>query len=86
MSAWYILSALGFYPLNPASGEYEIGAPLVDSADIKVAGGVLNITVEKQSKDAWRTVSVKLNGRELSSRRISHSQLVSGGTLHFVLD
>ena len=86
MSAWYILSALGFYPLNPASGEYEIGAPLVDSADIKVAGGVLNITVEKKSKDAWRTVSVKLNGRELSSRRISHSQLVSGGTLHFVLD
>lgn len=86
MSAWYILSSLGIYPLNPASGEYEIGSPLVDSARIKVAGGVLNITVEKKKKDAWLTKSVKFNGRELPLRRISHSLLVSGGTLHFVLE
>jgi predicted alpha-1,2-mannosidase len=86
MSSWYILSSLGFYPLDPASGEYELGAPLVDGAEIQVKGGVLKIRVKKSSKNAWRTVRVCFNGEELSSRRISHAKLVSGGVLEFELD
>lgn len=86
MSSWFILSSLGFYPLDPASGEYELGSPLVDGARIKVSGGVLSIVVRKRCPGAWRTKSVRFNGRELEKRRIPHSLIALGGTLLFELD
>ena len=92
MSAWYILSALGFYPLDPASGEYEIGSPLVKSATLRLslpgATGILpvatlHIRVKNYSPDRWRVKRVTLNGCELSNNRVKHAELVKGGELVF---
>ena len=86
MSSWYILSALGIYPLDPASGEYELGSPLVDRARIAVAGRRLVITVRRSRPGAWRTVRATFNGRELANRRVAHSDLAAGGELVFELE
>ena len=86
MSSWYILSALGIYPLDPASGEYELGSPLVDRARIAVAGGTLVVTVRRSRPSAWRTVRASFNGRELANRRVAHADLAAGGELVFELD
>ena len=83
MSAWYILSALGFYPLDPASGEYELGSPLVDRATLRLGGGTLKIEARRGSPDAWRVTRITFNGREIPNRRIAHSEIVRGGTLVF---
>lgn len=83
MSAWYVFSALGFYPLDPVSGEYEIGSPIVRFARLKLAGGDLSIRVQNYSPDAWRVKRVTFNGRELSGWRIRHADLVRGGELVF---
>lgn len=90
MSAWYILSALGFYPVDPASGEYEIGSPIVRGAKLRIgapyAPATFEIKVENYSPDRWRVRRVSLNGRELSSFRLRHGDIVKGGTLVFEMD
>jgi len=83
MSAWYVLSSLGLYPLDPASGDYELGSPLVDGATLRLGDKTLKIVVKRAQPDAWRTTRVTLNGRELANRRVSHAELVKGGTLEF---
>ncbi len=90
MSAWYILSALGIYPLNPADGWYEIGSPLVDRATIRLGApykpATLSIVVRNQSPGNWRVKSVTFNGKPLADRRIHHNELVRGGELVFEMD
>ena len=85
MSAWYILSALGFYPLDPSSGEYEIGSPLVKSARLRFgapyARAELRIRVDGYSPTRWRVARVRLNGVELANWRVRHADLVKGGEL-----
>ena len=83
MSAWYILSALGFYPLDPASGEYEIGSPLVRSATLKIGSAILRIVVKNYSPDCWRVNSVTLNGKSITDWRIRHADIVNGGEMIF---
>lgn len=87
MSAWYIFSALGFYPLDPVSGEYEIGSPLVKSATLKIgapyAPATLRITVRNYAPERWRVKRATLNGHELSTWRVRHADLVKGGDLVF---
>lgn len=79
MSAWYIFSALGFYPLDPVSCEYELGSPIVRSARL----GRLHIVAKDYAPGRWRVKRVTLNGRELSNRRVRHDELVRGGELVF---
>lgn len=79
MSAWYVFSALGFYPLDPASGEYEIGSPLVKSAQI----GKLRIKVNGYSPERWRVKSVTLNGKPITDWKIRHEDIMKGGELVF---
>ena len=79
MSAWYVFSALGFYPLDPASGEYEIGSPLVKSAQI----GKLRIKVNGYSPERWRVKSVVLNGESIRDWKFRHADIVKGGELIF---
>ena len=90
MSAWYILSALGIYPLNPADGWYEIGSPLVDRATIRLGApykpATLSIVVRNQSPENGRVKSVTFNGKPLADRRIHHNDLVRGGELVFEMD
>lgn len=90
MSAWYVLSALGFYPLDPASGEYELGSPLIRSALLRFGspylGAELRIVVRGYAPGRWLVKRVLLNGRELTNRRIRHADLVAGGELVFEMD
>lgn len=87
MSAWYILSSLGFYPLDPASGEYELGSPLVKGATLTFGApypeATLKIVVRDYAPDRWRVKRVTLNGRELANWRVRHADLVRGGELVF---
>lgn len=87
MSAWYIFSALGLYPLDPASGDYELGSPLVKGATLRFgrpdAPATLRIVVRNYAPDRWRVRRVTLNGRALADWRVRHADLVRGGELVF---
>ncbi|MEM1121965.1 MAG: GH92 family glycosyl hydrolase [Bacteroidota bacterium] len=83
MSAWYVFSAMGLYPMNPASGRYDFGACLFDQVVINLADGQqLTIVNENPQKNASE---VSLNGQLLTDRWITHEQLTAGGTLRFVV-
>lgn len=87
MSAWYIMSALGFYPIDPTTGEYEIGSPLVRSATLRFATpyprATLRIVVKNYSPSRWRVKRACLNGLELKEWHVRHADLVKGGELVF---
>ena len=87
MSAWYILSAMGFYPLDPTTGEYVIGSPLVRKATLRIGApfksATFTVVAKNQSKENCLVKSVKLNGVELKERRIRHADILKGGTLEF---
>jgi len=89
MSAWYLLSSLGFYPVNPASGEYDIGSPIWDEAVIKLdkpyKKGEFKIICKNQSPENKYVQSISLNGRPLRRPFIKHSDIVAGGKLVFVM-
>lgn len=84
MSAWYIFSAMGFYPVNPASGMYYIGTPLLDSATVKLGNGkTFTMIARNLSKDNKYIQSATLNGRSYDRLRIAHKTIMKGGTLVF---
>ncbi len=84
MSAWYIFSALGFYPICPGSDEYALGSPLVKSAEIDLGNGkTLKINTENQSSENIHLKEVILNGQKLSTPFIKHSDFTNGGTIIF---
>lgn len=84
MSAWYIFSTLGFYPVAPASGKYMLGSPAIKTADIRMENGkTLSITAENQGPKNIYVASVKLNGRKLDRRYITYSEIANGGKLDF---
>ena len=86
MSAWYIFSALGFYPVAPGSDRYWFGSPAVRSAVLHLEGGrTFTVTAAEQSADHVYVESVLLNGRPLDRRYLTHKEIVAGGTLEFVL-
>jgi predicted alpha-1,2-mannosidase len=84
MSAWYIFSSLGFYPVCPGSGQYAIGSPSVKESKIELADGKkLIIKANNLSDKNIYIRSVKLNGKLLNKFTIEHSQLNGGGELVF---
>ena len=84
MSAWYILSSMGFYSVTPGSNEYIIGAPLFNKASINLENGkVFTITANDVSDTNKYIKSVKLNGRNHALSYLKHADIVSGGTLEF---
>jgi len=86
MSAWYIFSALGFYPVAPASDQYAIGSPIVDHAIIYLNNGrTFTIDVKKQSAENIYIQRVLLNGKPLKSFFISHEDIVDGGELTYYM-
>lgn len=89
MSSWYVLSALGFYPVLPYSGNYEIGSPLVERATLRIGAPfkptTFTVVAKNQAPGNYVVRSVKLNGRELTERRISHADILAGGTLEFTM-
>lgn len=84
MSAWYVFSALGFYPMNPASGQYEIGSPLFEKATIAISDTKSFVVSAKNTSATNIYVqSAKLNGKSLQRTYITHDELMAGGTLEF---
>lgn len=81
MSAWYILSALGFYQVEPAGGEYWFGSPIFDKAEIKVAGGTFTIRTEDNSDSNRYIQSITLNGAPYNKGYICHEDIAAGGEL-----
>lgn len=84
MSAWYIFSSLGFYPVTPGSANYALGSPLVKDAIIHLENGnTLTIKANNQSKDNVYVKSVTINGKALKNNTITHNDIVNGGELIF---
>lgn len=83
-SAWYIFSALGFYPVCPASDQYVLGAPLFKKVNMKLENGK-EVVIEAQNNSAqYRYVDeLKFNGRAYNKNWISHFDLMKGATLNF---
>ena len=80
MSAWYVFSAMGFYPVAPSTPDYYLGAPAFDTITITPEGG-LPFIIRTRGNGNYRHVS--LDGRDLNSMKISHSSLLRGGELIF---
>ncbi len=86
MSAWYVLSALGFYQVEPAGGRYFFGSPLFDSADVAVGSGrVFRIRAIGNSPQNIYIQSVTLNGRALDRPWVEFSEIAAGGELIFTM-
>jgi predicted alpha-1,2-mannosidase len=84
MSAWYVFTALGFYPVAPASNEYVIGRPFVSRASINLPNGKRFTVVADHLDDAHPYVGkVTLNGKALDRVYIRHEQIEAGGELRF---
>ena len=82
MSAWYVFSALGFYPFNPCGGTYVLGAPQVACAKLKVKSGELKVVARNFSAENKYVKSVTFNGKPLD-KTIEHADLMAGGELVF---
>lgn len=86
MSAWYVFSSMGLYPMNPASGEYEIGSPIFEKSTLNLPNGkTFVIEAENVSNKNFYIQSVTLNGKAFNKTAISHQEMLKGGILHFVM-
>ena len=87
MSAWYVFSAAGFYPVDPCGGDYVLGVPQFSEVTLKLPDGKTFRVIAKGGTDARRRVKgVKLNGRPLDGFILRHADIVAGGELVFELD
>ena len=86
MSAWLVFSAMGFYPVDPVSGRYEIGTPLFEEVRLRLANGN-SFTMKAPGAGANRIYvqAVKLNGEPYDKSYITHEQIMSGATLELVM-
>jgi predicted alpha-1,2-mannosidase len=87
MSAWYVFSAMGFYPFNPCGGEYVLGAPQLPEVTLRLPGGrVFTIMAKNLSEKNKYVKSVCLNGKKLDGFKITHEEIMAGGTLEFEME
>jgi predicted alpha-1,2-mannosidase len=86
MSAWYVLSAIGLYQVDPAAGEFQFGSPIVHKATLNVGGGK-NFTViaHNNTMENIYIQDVKLNGKPHAGTSITYDQIKAGGTLEFTM-
>lgn len=85
MSAWYIFSAMGFYPFNAGSGEFVLGTPAFNSTINLPNGKTFSIVAKNQKPGAIYVKSVRLNGQPLKGFKLSQQQIMEGGTLEFTM-
>jgi len=86
MSSWYLFTAMGFYPVNPASGDYTIGAPMFSKFAMKLGNGKTFTVAARNSGGANIYIqSVTLNSRALNEPTIRYKDIMQGGTLEFVM-
>ncbi|WP_299222843.1 GH92 family glycosyl hydrolase [uncultured Psychroserpens sp.] len=86
MSAWYVFSSLGFYPVTPASNQYIIGSPLFDKATINLENGkTFTISTQNLNSNNIYIANAYLNGKKLEKSYITHNDLMQGGVLEFYM-
>lgn len=86
MSAWYVFGALGFYPVNPVSGEYVIGTPMLEEAVIQLPGRkAFTVKAPRKEDNEVYICSMKLNGEKYTKNYITHQDIMKGGILEFVM-
>ena len=84
MSAWYVFSAMGFYPVNPVSGKYEIGTPLFPEMQLHLTNGkTFTVLAPNVNKKNIYIQSTKVNGHPYDKTYITHEQIMSGATVEF---
>ena len=82
MSAWYMLSAMGFYPVNPVSGQYVFGAPQMEKITLRLVDGkTFTVKAEGLSKENKYVDYILLNGKRYNKPYINHADIMKGGTL-----
>lgn len=90
MSAWYVFTAMGFYPVDPASAVYQIGSPLFDSLTLSTSNAegkkaTFKVVAENNSATHLYIQSARLNGKPLARSWITHEEIVAGGELKLVM-
>lgn len=86
MSAWYVFGALGFYPVNPVSGEYVIGTPMLEEAVIQLPGRkTFTVKAPRKEDNEVYICSMKLNGEKYTKNYITHQDIMKDGILEFVM-
>jgi predicted alpha-1,2-mannosidase len=86
MSAWYIFSALGFYPVAPGSDRYDLGSPLVKEATIRLENGkTFTVSAVNQGPENVFVKKIELNGLKLDRLYITHNEIMNGGRLVFYM-
>lgn len=86
MSAWYVFSAMGFYPFNPADGRYQLGTPAFDKVEIPVGDGKkFTVVAEGLTAGNYLVQEVQLNGEVLDRTYITHQEIMAGGQLVFTM-
>ena len=86
MSAWYIFSSMGFYPVDPVSCQYVLGAPQIEEVSLRVPNGkTFTVKAEGLSREAKYVERVYLNGKQHKLPYITHDDVVNGGELKFVM-
>ena len=86
MSAWYVFGALGFYPVNPVSGEYVIGTPMLEEAVIQLPDRkTFTVKAPRKEDNEVYICSMKLNGEKYTKNYITHQNIMKGGILEFVM-
>lgn len=86
MSSWYVLSAMGFYPVTPGSVDYILGAPLFDEVKLNLENGEsFVIKASNQSEENQYVKSVEMNGKPLRKAFIKHQDMMNGGSLEFTM-
>ncbi|ELS3150826.1 GH92 family glycosyl hydrolase [Vibrio parahaemolyticus] len=86
MSAWYLMSALGFYQISPTDPTYSIGRPIFDKATVDIGSGTFTVTAENNGPDNMYIKEVSINGKPLDVyNTFQHNEFKAGGELHFVM-
>jgi predicted alpha-1,2-mannosidase len=86
MSAWYLFSALGFYPVAPGSDQYQLGSPVIKTAVLKFENGkTLTIEAKDQSDRNVYVTKVELNGKKIDRRYVTFADISSGGKLVYYM-
>jgi len=86
MSAWYVFSSMGIYPMNPASQKYDIGSPLFDEVKMRLGNGkIFTVSAKNLTKQNIYIQSVKINGTLLSHPFIEYDEIKAGGKLEFIM-
>jgi len=86
LTAWYVFAAMGFYPVNPASGEYALGSPIFERVEIALPGGRSFVIKSPGASKVNKYIrAARLNGERLTRPFITHEQIVQGGVLEFEL-